>query len=819
MKNTAVNGSTKDIVLVGEARVLNEKTNTLERVHLLLDTDADRSFISKDLADKLQLKDLHTLTLKISTFGSQTTMEKKCGVTTLQIYDCMGRAHQFSVAQIEHLTEEIHRSKLSEEDKRYLIDNDIELSVKPSIETVQPQDNREILKQYHETFLDQIQKGIIEEIDPNLPREGDIIHYLSHQAVITPDKEYAKLRVVFDASAHFKDQPSLNDVLYLYQGPVILPMMCDMLLRFRVGDIAIIACVEKAFLQVRLHPADRDATCCLWVRDVAKPPKGDNLVQYRFTRVTFGLNCSPFLLAGTIQHHLKTTTHHAEVAHELASNVYVDNVILSASDEEHAILKYEASKALFGEMKMNLRGFQTNNTHVNDAIPQQDRSAQKVTKVLGILWDSNEDTIRIQHILAHKTATLKSTARLVLLADASSQAMACCAHIVEGAESHLLFAKSRLPNAKQNPTIPKVEINSITMAVRMAHMIYTALKDRVHFSSVVIFTDSEIALSWLAKYPLPKDVGVLVRNRVQEIRRIVADIDKPVRFGHMSTGDNPADYATRGLRANELRDHIWRRGPEFLRSVQATRPKENQQFSLPPDDNTEVEPMTMETQGLFRCCGRMDNAQIPELTRKSLFISAKTPLAACIIQEAHLPLHRGTSHTIATDRERFWIPHLRQQVQATLRKCIACQRFNRLPLSYPAIGLLPPKRVMKAKPFEHSGIDYSGPLTTKRGQECQKAYGIILTCMTTRLLHIEVVHEMSTEMLLMALRRFFVRRGVPATITSDNGPSFLLAHQILEQAVLSITIDKDLRGTMARRGIEWTTITPYAPWRGRSMQE
>ncbi|EYC26674.1 hypothetical protein Y032_0010g904 [Ancylostoma ceylanicum] len=117
MKNTAINGFTKDIVLVGEARVMNDKTNTLERVHLLLETGADRSFISKDLADKLQLKDLHTLTLKISTFDSQKTMEKKCGVTTLQIYDCIGRAHQFSVARVDHLTEEIHRQKLSEEDK------------------------------------------------------------------------------------------------------------------------------------------------------------------------------------------------------------------------------------------------------------------------------------------------------------------------------------------------------------------------------------------------------------------------------------------------------------------------------------------------------------------------------------------------------------------------------------------------------------------------------------------------------------------------------------------------------------------------------
>lgn len=100
-----------------------------------------------------------------------------------------------------------------------------------------------------------------------------------------------------------------------------------MLLRFRIGNIAIIADAEKAFLQVRPHPADRDATCCLWVRS-DKLPQGDNLVQCRYTRVTFGLTYSPFLLAKTIQHHLKTTTQYSNIAQELASNVYVDGYTL-----------------------------------------------------------------------------------------------------------------------------------------------------------------------------------------------------------------------------------------------------------------------------------------------------------------------------------------------------------------------------------------------------------------------------------------------------------------------------------------------------------
>ncbi|KAK6017718.1 zinc knuckle, partial [Ostertagia ostertagi] len=52
---------------------------------------------------------------------------------------CMGMAHVFSVARIEHLTEPLQRHQLSDADKRYLVENDIELSIKPHVQDVQPQ--------------------------------------------------------------------------------------------------------------------------------------------------------------------------------------------------------------------------------------------------------------------------------------------------------------------------------------------------------------------------------------------------------------------------------------------------------------------------------------------------------------------------------------------------------------------------------------------------------------------------------------------------------------------------------------------------------
>ncbi|GFW85729.1 uncharacterized protein TNCV_853781 [Trichonephila clavipes] len=72
----------------------------------------------------------------------------------------------------------------------------------------------------------------------------------------------------------------------------------DLLISFRSNKIAVLADVEKAFLQISLAPKDRDVVRFL-IDD------GENGVQvYRFNRILFGVNASPFLLAATIKTHI-----------------------------------------------------------------------------------------------------------------------------------------------------------------------------------------------------------------------------------------------------------------------------------------------------------------------------------------------------------------------------------------------------------------------------------------------------------------------------------------------------------------------------------
>uniref|UniRef100_A0A183FAG8 DUF1758 domain-containing protein n=1 Tax=Heligmosomoides polygyrus TaxID=6339 RepID=A0A183FAG8_HELPZ len=99
------------------------------------------------------------------------------------------------------------------------------------------QKDQDLLDQYDGIFREQLNLGILEHVEENRSVEGSTtrVHYIPHQAVLTPHKTTTKIRIVYDASAHYKGCPSLNDVLH--RGPVILPSLYGVLLRFRIGRI------------------------------------------------------------------------------------------------------------------------------------------------------------------------------------------------------------------------------------------------------------------------------------------------------------------------------------------------------------------------------------------------------------------------------------------------------------------------------------------------------------------------------------------------------------------------------------------------------
>ena len=122
--------------------------------------------------------------------------------------------------------------------------------------------NSSLLTRYHNNFQELLELDIIEIVDNPDP---DIGHFLPHQAVLKADKP-DKLRIVFDGSARTsKSALSLNHCLS--RGPVLLPHIAGLLIRWRSYATAISADIEKAFLQIDMNTFDRERTQFMWPED------------------------------------------------------------------------------------------------------------------------------------------------------------------------------------------------------------------------------------------------------------------------------------------------------------------------------------------------------------------------------------------------------------------------------------------------------------------------------------------------------------------------------------------------------------------------
>lgn len=236
-------------------------------------------------------------------------------------------------------------------------------------------------------------------------------HYMPYQEVYKAST--GKFRLVYDASAkNHKWDWSLNECLE--KGPLLTNHIFKILLGFRKEDIAIIADIEKAFLQVGVKPEDSDMLRFIWRHE-------DTISIYKFLRLPFGLRCSPFILAATIKTYVDQANIPQEVKDKILSSFYVDDLTTSFETEEAALQFIRKIREILNEIGMPLRKFNSNNINVCKTLEQLDgEEKNKEEKVLGMTWKTDSDTISINstRILQHldedctKTDVLSIMARL-----------------------------------------------------------------------------------------------------------------------------------------------------------------------------------------------------------------------------------------------------------------------------------------------------------------------------------------------------------------------------------------------------------------------
>ena len=268
------------------------------------------------------------------------------------------------------------------------------------------------LKQtYNQNILDMCNAGIVEEVPPNELICFDPVFYMPHRPVVRESSLTTKVRPVFDCSAKGYNNVSLNDCLET--GPCLLSNLTEILIRFRRWRVAIIADIEKAFLQIEVNEQDCNVHRFLW--------NHDNVTKVmRFRRVPFGNCSSPFLLNATLQHHLSVVPQ-TPLVKELKDNIYVDDLLTGTDSELDGCQFIKEATEIMSLASFPLTKWGSNSQVVGELLQQSFKDKfvdADIIKVLGMNWLANQDCFSfsgvsgLDGVLITKRVVLSCIARL-----------------------------------------------------------------------------------------------------------------------------------------------------------------------------------------------------------------------------------------------------------------------------------------------------------------------------------------------------------------------------------------------------------------------
>ena len=217
--------------------------------------------------------------------------------------------------------------------------------------------------------------------------------------------------------------------------------------------------------------------------------------------------------------------------------------------------------------------------------------------------------------------------------------------------------------------------------------------------------------------------------------------------------------------------------------------------------------------GLVKMRGRVQYSDLTESEKHPIILPYNSYLVKLIIEDIHRKqLHAGINHTLIAVRSKFWVLKGRQLVRRIVKSCLVCRRYLPIRLQVP-MAPLPEDRVSRSYPFQTSGVDFTGPIYVRNGNNVEKSYITLFTCASVRAVHLELVENQTTEAFLRAFRRMISRRGMITTFYSDNSETLKAGSREMKR-YQEIMNGKAFRDFLIEHKIKWKFIVEYAAWWG-----
>ena len=134
--------------------------------------------------------------------------------------------------------------------------------------------------------------------------------------------------------------------------------------------------------------------------------------------------------------------------------------------------------------------------------------------------------------------------------------------------------------------------------------------------------------------------------------------------------------------------------------------------------------LKIDEEGILRCHGRLNNADILEESKVPIYLPRKNYYTEILVQEFHQKLfHAGSSHTLSKIRNLYWIPQGRTIVINVICHCGICRKNHGGPFKMPKISPWSAKELGESGPFTYMELGYLGPFNVKGNPS--KKYGFV----------------------------------------------------------------------------------------------
>ena len=218
----------------------------------------------------------------------------------------------------------------------------------------------------------------------------------------------------------------------------------------------------------------------------------------------------------------------------------------------------------------------------------------------------------------------------------------------------------------------------------------------------------------------------------------------------------------------------------------------------------------LDADNCLRAEGRLHESPFDYCLKHPIILDGHNRIIQLFIEFVHSS--NGHTHLKQTQhilQLEYWILSAGSVIKKIIRRCFDCRRQSAF-AEFPEMSDLPIYRfpIEQPFPFQQTGLDVFGPFASKTtSHSYNKRYGLILTCLTTRAVHLEMCTDLSVDACMKALCRFFSRRGKPHLLISDNGTNFTAS----EKELLQIFNQPSIQEFFGKREIRWIFNPPRAP--------